>query len=116
MDSIAGAVDYNVHKAMNWTRRAFIDGADYVFLQEGLTADYTPEPLQTGRSVDGSEVHGFCHLAKQHNGYVALGLNEVFQGRPYISMVWLVSCRRDPSTLWRRAIRAHSVALTLGVH
>ncbi|HIG17878.1 MAG TPA: hypothetical protein EYQ31_11705 [Candidatus Handelsmanbacteria bacterium] len=44
--------------------------------------DYIPEPLQTGRSVDGSEVHGFCHLAKQHNGYVALGLNEVFQGRP----------------------------------
>jgi len=89
LDTIAGAVDHNVHKAMNWTRRAFLAGAHYVFLHEGLTADYTPEPLRYGRALDGVEVFGFCHLAKQYGGYVALGLNEVYQSRPYISMVWI---------------------------
>ena len=89
LDTIAGEVNHNVHKAMVWTRRAFLDGADYVFLHEGLTADYTSEPLRYGRSIDSIEVYGFCHLAKQHNCYVALGLNEVYQGRPYISMVWI---------------------------
>lgn len=89
LDSIAGEVRHNVHKAMNWTRKAFLDGADYVFLHEGLTADYTPEPLRYGRSIHGSEVYGFCHLAEQYKGYVALGLNEVHEGRPYISMVWI---------------------------
>ena len=89
LDTIAREVNHNVHKAMNWTRRAFLEGADYVFLHEGLTADYTPEPLRYGRAVDGTEVYGFCHLAKQHGGYVAIDLNEVHEGRPYISMVWV---------------------------
>ena len=39
LDTIAGAVAHNVHKAMNWTRRAFLGGAHYVFLHEGRTAD-----------------------------------------------------------------------------
>lgn len=89
LDTISCEVNHNVHKAMIWTRRAFMEGADYVFLHEGLTADYTPEPLGYGRSIDGTEVFGFCHLAKQFGGYVALGLNEVYQNRPYISMVWV---------------------------
>lgn len=89
LDTIAGDVRRNVHKAMNWTRRAFLQGARYVFLHEGLTADYTPEPLQYGRSIHSSEVYGFCHLAAQHKGFVALGLNEVHGGRPYIAMVWI---------------------------
>ena len=89
LDTIAGAVAHNVHKAMNWTRRAFLGGAHYVFLHEGLTADYTPEPLRYGRTLDGVEVFGFCHLAKEYGAYVALGLNEVYQSRPYISMVWI---------------------------
>ena len=89
LDTIACEVNQNVHKAMVWTRRAFMEGADYVFLHEGLTADYTPEPLRYGRSVNGTEVYGFCHLAKQFGGYVALGLNEVHESRPYISTVWV---------------------------
>ncbi len=89
LDTIPCEVNHNVHKAMVWTRRAFLDGANYVFLHEGLTSDYTPEPMRYGRPVEGPEVYGFCHLAKQFNGYVALGLNEVYQSRPYISMVWI---------------------------
>jgi predicted amidohydrolase len=88
LDTIACEVNHNVHKAMIWTRRAFEEGADYVFLHEGLTADYTPEPVRYGRPLDSTEVFGFCSLAKNYGGYVALGLNEVFEGRPYISMVW----------------------------
>ena len=71
LDTIACEVNQNVHKAMVWTRRAFMEGADYVFLHEGLTADYTPEPLRYGRSVNGTEVYGFCHLAKQFGGYMS---------------------------------------------
>jgi predicted amidohydrolase len=89
LDTIAREVNHNVHKAMNWTRQAFLEGADYVFLHEGLTADYTPEPLLYGRPVEGTEVYGFQSLAAQHGGYVAVGLNEVYQNRPYISMVWV---------------------------
>jgi len=89
LDTIPCEVNINVHKAMNWTRRAFDQGAQFVFLHEGLTADYTPEPLRYGRSLDSPEVFGFSALAKQYGGYVALGLNEVWKGEPYISMVWL---------------------------
>jgi predicted amidohydrolase len=88
LDTIACEVRHNVHKAMLWTREAFEKGAKYVFLHEGLTADYTTDPLRYGRSLDSPEVFGFCHLAKRYNGYVALGLNEIYQGRPYIAMVW----------------------------
>ena len=89
LDTIPREVNHNVHKAMNWVRRAFVQGARFVFLHEGLTADYSPEPMRDGRPLDSAEVFGFSHLAKQYDGYVALGLNEVWQGRPYISMVFL---------------------------
>jgi predicted amidohydrolase len=87
LDTIACEVNLNVHKAMTWTKRAFLEEAKYVFLHEGLTADYSPDPMRFGRPLDSPEVHGFKVLAKKHEGYVALGLNETWQGRPYISMV-----------------------------
>ena len=89
LDTIACEVNYNVHKAMQWTRRAFEKGAKFVFLHEGLTADYSPDPMRDGRPLDSAEVFGFSALAKRYDGYVALGLNEVWKGRPYISMVYL---------------------------
>ncbi|MBI3920002.1 MAG: carbon-nitrogen hydrolase family protein [Armatimonadetes bacterium] len=89
LDTIAGEVAHNVHKAMNWAKEAFEQGARFVFFHEGLTADYTSNPMKYGRQLDSSEVNGFHVLAKKYEGYVALGLNEVWQGRPYISMVWL---------------------------
>jgi len=89
LDTIACEVNYNVHKAMIWTKRAFDAGAQYVFLHEGLTADYSPEPMRDGRPLDSAEVYGFSVLARQYDGYVALGLNEVWEGRPYISTVYL---------------------------
>tara|TARA_B100001013_G_scaffold123536_1_gene71820 strand:- start:536 stop:1441 length:906 start_codon:yes stop_codon:yes gene_type:complete len=89
LDTIACEVNYNVHKAMHWTRQAFEQGADYVFLHEGLTADYTPDPIRYGRSLQSAEVFGFISLAKRYGGYVSLGLNEVYQGKAYICMAWL---------------------------
>ena len=89
LDTIPCEVNYNVHKAMIWGKRAFDQGAEFVFFHEGLTADYSPSPMRDGRSLESVEVYGFSHLAKQYNGYVALGLNEIWQGRPYISMVLL---------------------------
>jgi len=88
LDTIAGEVNHNVHKALNWCRRAFDEGAGYVFTHEGLTADYTPEPLRHARALESSEVHGFALLAREYSGYLALGLNELWRGRPAISMVW----------------------------
>jgi predicted amidohydrolase len=89
LDTIACEVNLNVHKLMIWTRNAFENKANFVFLHEGATADYTPDPLQFGRPLDGAEVHGFAMLCKRYKGFVALGLNEVFENKPYISMVWL---------------------------
>ena len=74
---------------MTWCRRAFDAGADFVFTHEGATADYTPDPMRSGRPVDGPEVWGFIGMAKEYGGYIALGLNEVWQGMPYISCVYL---------------------------
>jgi len=89
LDTIRCEVNLNVHKAMGWAKRAFDEGARFVFFHEGLTADYTPEPMSYGRALDSAEVFGFSALASRYGGYVALGLNEVWQGRPYISMVFL---------------------------
>ncbi|MSS73732.1 MAG: carbon-nitrogen hydrolase family protein [Candidatus Latescibacteria bacterium] len=89
LDTTAREVSHNVHKAMLWGRQAFEQGAKFVFFHEGLTADYSPEPMRDGRSLDSIEVYGFAYLAKRYGGYVALGLNEVWQGRPYISTVFL---------------------------
>ena len=89
LDTIPCEVNHNVHKAMGWARQAFEEGANYVFFHEGLTADYTPDPMRYGRPLDSAEVFGFCSLAERYNGYIALGLNEIWQGRPYISMVFL---------------------------
>ena len=89
LDTIPCEVNFNVHKAMAWARNALEFGADYVFFHEGLTADYSPDPMRDGRSLDSWEVFGFATLAKQYDGYIVLGLNEVWQGRPYISMVFL---------------------------
>ena len=91
LDTVACEVRQNVHKAMQWARRAFMQGARFVFFHEGLTADYSPDPMRYGRPLDSPEVFGFQALARQHGGYIALGLNEVWQGRPYISMVFLGS-------------------------
>jgi predicted amidohydrolase len=82
-------VNSNVHKAMHWARRAFEAGATHVLFHEGLTADYTPDPIRYGRPLDSHEVYGFARLAERYDGYVALGLNEVFVGRPYLSCVYL---------------------------
>ena len=87
LDTIPCEVNFNVHKAMGWARRAFESGARYVFFHEGLTADYSPEPMRDGRSLESPAVFGFAALATQYDGYIALGLNETWQGRPYISMV-----------------------------
>lgn len=89
LDTIACEVNFNVHKALHWTKRAFDEGAGFVFFHEGLTADYTPDPMAYGRALESAEVFGFAALAKRYHGYLALGLNEVWQGRPYISMVFL---------------------------
>jgi predicted amidohydrolase len=89
MDTIPCEVNYNVHKALYWAKRAFDQGARYVFFHEGLTADYSPNPMLDGRTLESWEVYGFSYLAKSYGGYVALGLNEVWEGRPYISMVFL---------------------------
>lgn len=89
LDTIACEVNFNVHKAMHWAKRAFDEGAKFVFFHEGLTADYTPDPMRYGRSLESAEVFGFSVLAGRYNGYVALGLNEIWRGRPYISMVFL---------------------------
>ena len=89
LDTIACEVNLNVHKLMIWTRKAFENKANYVFLHEGATADYTPNPLRYGRPLEGAEVHGFTMLCKRYKGFVALGLNEVLENKPYISMVWL---------------------------
>lgn len=89
LDTVPCEVNHNVHKAMHWARSAFEQGAKFVFFHEGLTADYSPNPMQDGRPLDGAEVYGFSALAKRCNGYIALGLNEVWKGRPYISMVFL---------------------------
>src|ERR1051326_1258467 len=88
LDTIPCEGNLNVHKAMNWAKRAFDEGAQYVFFHEILTADCTPDPIRYGRSIDSAEVFGFCALAKRYNGYIALGLNEVWRGRPYASMVF----------------------------
>lgn len=89
LDTIPCEVNLNVHKAMGWTKQAFDAKAKYVFLHEGLTADYTPDPMRYGRSLESPEVYGFAALAKRYDGFVALGLNETWKGRPYISMVLL---------------------------
>ena len=51
LDTIACEVNLNVHKLMIWTRKAFENQANYVFLHEGATADYTPNPLRYGRPL-----------------------------------------------------------------
>lgn len=89
LDTIPGEVNYNVHKAMTWTRRAFEQGARFVMLHEGVTADYSPDPLPSSRALDSSEVHGFTVLARQYDGFVALGLNELFEGKAHLSTVFL---------------------------
>jgi len=89
LDSVPMEVNDNVHKAMIWTRAAFENGARYVFLHEGLTADYASDPLRFGRPLESVEVFGFSELAKRHDGYIAVGLNEVFKGVPYISCVYV---------------------------
>lgn len=89
LDSAPMDVTGNVRKAMYACRQAFLNGARVIFLHEGLTADYTAEPLRYGRALEGVEVHGFTVLAKQFDGYIALGLNEVWRGQPFISCVYL---------------------------
>jgi predicted amidohydrolase len=87
LDTIPCEVNYNVHKAMTWGKQAFDQGADYCFFHEGLTADYSPAPTRDGRALESAEVFGFVSLAERYGGYIALGLNEIWQGRAYISMV-----------------------------
>jgi predicted amidohydrolase len=89
LDTIAMEVNLNCHKALHWARRAFEAGATHVFFHEGLTADYTPDPVHYGRPLHSHEVHNFIRLAGEYHGYAALGLNEVHEGRPYISCVYV---------------------------
>jgi predicted amidohydrolase len=89
LDTAPTDVTTNVRKAMSWTRHAFEAGAQMVFLHEGLTADYSPDPIKYGRAVDSAEIFGFIRLANQYQGCVALGLNEVYQGQAYISCVYI---------------------------
>ena len=89
LDSTPMDVNRNVHNAMNWSRRAFENGAKFVFLHEGLTSDYTSDPMKYGRSLDSIEVYGFIRQAEQFGGYVALGLNEVWKGNAWISCVYV---------------------------
>jgi len=89
LDTIPSEVNFNVHKALRWARQAFEKGAGYVFFHEGLTADYSPQPLRDGRPLESWEVYAFSFVAKNYNGYIGLGLNEIWQGQPYISMVFI---------------------------
>ena len=89
LDTTPGDVPNNVRRALDWTRRAFDAGARVVFLHEGLTADYTSDPLTSGRPLDGIEVFSFSEVAKRYDGIVALGLNEVWRGQAYISCVYV---------------------------
>eukprot|EP01044_Picomonas_judraskeda_P004704 COSAG03_NODE_420_length_8055_cov_3.206134_3_plen_282_part_00 len=66
----------------------------WVFLHEGLTADYTAEPLHHARPLDSSEVYAFSGLAARFGGFIALGLNELWRGQAYISTVF---CGPDPA-------------------
>ena len=94
LDSIAGDVARNVHNAYSWCRRAFEEErVGWIFLHEGLTADYTAEPLQHARALESSEVYGFSALAARYGGHIALGLNELWQGQAFISTVF---CGPDP--------------------
>ena len=43
--------------------------------------------MRDGRSLESAAVYGFVSLAKQYDGYIALGLNEVWKGQPFMSMV-----------------------------
>jgi len=118
LDTIPMEVNHNVHKAMHWTRRAFEEGAKFVFLHEGLTADYAPDPMRCGRPLESVEVYGFSNLAKKYDGYVALGLNEVYKGAPYISCVYLdgngvVEVYRK-SYLWSLPERDHYIGYVHG--
>ncbi len=89
LDSAPMDVMTNVRNAMYACRQAFLNGAHMIFLHEGLTADYSPEPLRYGRALESVEVHGFAVLAKQFDGYIALGLNEVWRDQAFISCVYL---------------------------
>lgn len=89
LDTIPCEVNFNVHKAMGWAKQAFDKGTNFVFFHEGLTADYSPEPMRDARPLESAEVFGFSALARRYNGYVALGLNELWLGQPYMSMVFL---------------------------
>ena len=81
----------------------------WIFLHEGLTADYTAEPLQHARALESSEVYGFSALAARYGGHIALGLNELWQGQAFISTVF---CGPDPQRL---EARAGKTELTAGV-
>ena len=118
LDSAPMDVIGNVRKAMYACRNAFLHGARMIFLHEGLTADYSPEPLRYGRALESFEVHGFTDLAKQFDGYIALGLNEVWRGQPFISCAYLgptgvVDVYRK-SVLWSARNRDDCVPYQMG--
>ena len=87
LDTIPGEVNYNVHKSTGMIKQALDNEAEYVFLHEGLTADYTDDPIKYGRTLEGVEVAMFCDLAQRYNAYLALGLNEIWEEKPFLSMV-----------------------------
>lgn len=89
LDTIPCEINLNVHKALSWSYKALKEGAKYVFLHEGLTADYSSDPIKFSRDLNSSEVYGFSELAKEFDAYIALGLNELYENKPYLSMVWL---------------------------
>jgi len=89
LDTIPGEVNGNIHKAMTWARLAFEQGARFVLFHEGVTGDYARDPLPASRTLDSAEVYGFIALARRYEGFVGLGLNELFEGKSCLSTVFL---------------------------
>ena len=89
LDTIAREVGHNVHKAMLWGRQAFEQGAKFVFFHEGLTADYSPEPMRDGRSLDSIEVYGQDEsVAEEGESLVLLAQAYDIDGAPVFGVAY----------------------------
>lgn len=89
LDTQPCQVDSNIEKSLLWAKKAFEHGANYVFFHEGLTADYTPEPLTYSIPLNSPKLVPFVKLAREYNGRIVLGVNEAEDGKAYLSMVFL---------------------------
>jgi predicted amidohydrolase len=89
LDTQPCEIDSNIKKSLSWAKKAFDNGADYVFFHEGLTADYTPEPLKYAIPLNSPKLLPFVKLANEYKGHIVLGVNEAKDNKAYLSMVFL---------------------------